>query len=164
MTNNEQREPMRDKLLAGVFAATMVVSTLVGVAPASATAPTVNSGPTISITGSIASLVAGGTWSAGSTVNQFYACTFPTPVNDTKVTSVQTVAIPGGCLPLFSNAEANVPFTGGNLLDAFYDPDMAYPPLVASRPHVVVISKNTDGGTQSYVFSPSVEFSIPEPT
>ncbi len=80
---------MRNKLLAGIFAATMAVSGLVGVAPASATLPVPQTPPDVDISGAILTLT-DATWDSGAVFHSVSACASP-------VTTSSGVLKPAGC-------------------------------------------------------------------
>ena len=134
-----------------------------GILPASAA--TLSNTPTFTLTGTTVALDAGtGVWSGGTTVNQFYACQNPTIPSDAGVVLTDFSTIPATCLALTADMQNANPFLGGDLLGAYFSPLMPYVNSIASRPHIHVISKNTDAGVEKYAYSESAQLTVPSPT
>ena len=138
----------------------LILSSLVGVQPAGAA--TLDVAPVLTINGLNAELQAGtGTWSAGSTQTWVYVC------GTAKTAAGPLAYLDSGhpmnmnCVRLWSNSARTIGFTGGDLTTAYYAPSQLYNLTgVASYPHVLVLSTNTDGGTTLVARSASQRFSL----
>lgn len=123
-----------------------------------ASAATLSAAPQFTLTGSTVAVTANtGTWSGGTTTNQFYLCTD----SKTATSGEQTGALPADCVALWTDSSLSVAFNTGELANAWATENNMTREIFfmyGSRTHLVLVSKNVDGGTTKWSASASQEF------
>lgn len=128
-----------------------------------ASAATLSAAPQFTLTGSTAAITnSTGTWVGGTTTNQFYICTD----SKTATSGEQTGSLPADCLALWTSSGLNTAFSGGELAEAWVTEGGMTRELFfmyGPKTHLVLVSKNVDGGTTKWSASASQLF-VPDYT